>query len=98
MTLIFISHHRENEDVGFDDSPLTGTFSDWCAISMAFSLCESHAFARYMSEVNYEQGDEKNGNDFLNVSDGKQNDRVTPLSDEEVATLDEEADMMNTAL
>lgn len=52
-----------------------------------------------MSDADYEQDEEKSGNGLRNITDSKQNgNRVTPLSDEEVAALDDEADIMNTAL
>lgn len=52
-----------------------------------------------MSDVDHEQDEEKSGNGLRNITDSKHNgNRVTPLSDEEVAALDDEADIMNTAL
>lgn len=52
-----------------------------------------------MSDADYEQDEEKSGNGLRNITDSKHNgNRVTPLSDEEVAALDDEADIMNTAL
>lgn len=64
-----------------------------------FSFVNSLTPQRDMSDAEYDQDDDKPLNLKSNRGDGKlKGNRITPLSDEEVAKLDEEADTMNTAL